>query len=257
MQHRESPVFRPTCSGVLGQAWCCSTLDICTPLALVSVEGFQCIPLWRFLLALPPSEKKKQDHTVDNASTIWWWWWWWCYLWSNASGAGQHRLQVLQKVQRMYLQGQCTWPWDVRRGQGRQTRWIGLRWQCCRTNFWRAAASQTPPQTLRKTPGTRWWRRKQCRRRPWWTTWQRRRRKWWSLWRLGCAAQPAGSWSQCQLRPGHVRAPHPCTCARGSSSFIEARWAPSLPLPATLYLQASVSSTTFCKGKAAGSQMDT
>lgn len=107
MQHRDSRVFGPTCSGVLGQAWCCSTLDICTPLALVSVEGFQCIPLWHFLLALPPNAK--QGHMVDCVSTIW-------FL-----------LIVRRKQDRLahiHLQGQCTWPWDVRRGQGRRARWI-------------------------------------------------------------------------------------------------------------------------------------
>lgn len=36
--------FWPTCSGALGQAWCCSTWGICRPPALVSAEGFLCIP---------------------------------------------------------------------------------------------------------------------------------------------------------------------------------------------------------------------
>lgn len=58
--------FCPTCSGVLGQAWCCSTWDICRPPVLVSVEGFLCIPWWRFLLARPPS--RKHVHKVDDLS---------------------------------------------------------------------------------------------------------------------------------------------------------------------------------------------
>ena len=129
-----------------------------------------------------------------------------------------------------HSQDRCTWPGSARRGRGRPGCWTPRRWWGCTWGSWRAAAWQTPPRTRRRAPASRWWPRKQCRRRPGWTTWLRLRRRWWCPWRWGCAARPAGS------RPGtpagtplghgppgrglHGRAPGPCIGAPGSSCFI-------------------------------------
>lgn len=121
------------------------------------------------------------------------------------------------------LQGQCTWPWGVKRGPGRPASWTGSHSQCCRWDSWRAPAAQTAPQTQHKKPAARLWWHTRCRRRPGWTTWLRQSRKWWHLWGWGCAAPTAGSWVLPHFPPAHARAPHPCICVLGSSSFLKTR----------------------------------